>query len=498
MSRCRCLLAATLAFVVLSAAGCFSYSPSRHARSRTEQPLPELNWPRADAAPLERVREATPAEVYRARPREGKTAADITDQNSRELVEKPSRRIVRNEMVDGCLVRMLAGGDEISWTALLTGFYPNGYVLSVRDLSPGRQKLAAARSARIHRRLNAMWEKHGIQVDPTDDSVALEDGVPFRIPGAVPEGCRGVMVHLWALAGNEYERRVAETLAARGWFIVDVKPGIGAPAELREDAVDQILALEDEQSRVGEEFPPMVKGERASAYQRRLQDSSAYKRYQQIGDEITDLRNPAVPLCSTADLPTAAAELAGRIDAVLADNARAAAAALETAYRLHPSLRGMPVVVAGFSAGAISTPTVAAMIKPDAAVIVGGAANAVGIANRSEFSRGGVRLSCNGKAPAKELVHELETAYLSASRLDPYHTAPLLASIPVLVVDAGMDTWVPSDFGEVLHERLGRPDRLHMALGGHGMLFYFLPGRAGWIADWMDRSVRSQEGTNTR
>jgi hypothetical protein len=122
----------------------------------------------------------------------------------------------------------------------------------------------------------------------------------------------------------------------------------------------------------------------------------------------------------------------------------------------------------------------------------------VGIAGRSELSRGGLRITCNGDPPPPGLMRRLEAEYLEHSVLDPYHTAPMLSDIPVLVIDAGMDTWVPSALGEVLFQRLGRPDRLHMALGGHGMLFYFLPDRARWIADWVERSTSRPHGDNTR
>jgi fermentation-respiration switch protein FrsA (DUF1100 family) len=89
------------------------------------------------------------------------------------------------------------------------------------------------------------------------------------------------------------------------------------------------------------------------------------------------------------------------------------------------------------------------------------------------------------------MVDALSEAYLRYSRYDAYHTAPLLEGVPVLVVDAGWDTWVPSRFGEQLYQRLGRPERLHMRLGGHGMLFYFLPGQAKWIEQWMMRATSS-------
>lgn len=500
MTRVRCLVAAAAAAFALLAAGCFSFTPSKRPGPRVGSQTAELPWPAPDVTPLEAVRDSTPERVFRGKFMEGRGEGDVKNANMLDLVNKAKFTVIRNEIIDGSLVRMIKDEDGlISWTALLMGFVPNGYVLSTRDVSPPRKKLVMARAERRRQTINAIWAKDGIEVDDTDDRVDIDGGIAIRVPESVPDNCRGVVVHLWALARNDYEIRVMEELASRGWYVIDVKPGIGAPAELREAAVDRILELEVEQSKVSAEMPKIEKGESSTTYQKRLHTSAAYLRFVEINKAIGEARNPAIPLCTSDDVPAAAVELGSRIDGVLADNARGASAALETARRIHPSLRAMRVVVVGFSAGAISTPTVAALIKPDAVVIIGGAANGVGIATRSELTRGGVRLMCDGKPPRVDLVRELENAYLAASKLDPFHAAPLLQETPVLVIDAGMDTWVPSEFGEVLYERLGKPDRLHMALGGHGMLFYFLPGRAKWIAGWMEKAVAAPKaGVNTR
>jgi fermentation-respiration switch protein FrsA (DUF1100 family) len=90
--------------------------------------------------------------------------------------------------------------------------------------------------------------------------------------------------------------------------------------------------------------------------------------------------------------------------------------------------------------------------------------------------------------PSAELVGKLGKRYLELCQLDPYHTAAALRGMPVLQVHAIWDTWVPADLGDLLYERLGKPDQLWHT-GGHGMLFYFLPGQASWIADWVERKA---------
>ena len=61
-----------------------------------------------------------------------------------------------------------------------------------------------------------------------------------------------------------------------------------------------------------------------------------------------------------------------------------------------------------------------------------------------------------------------------------------MAGTPVLVAHASFDAIVPASAGELLIARLGWPERL-VFLGGHMGLFYMLPKRAEWIADWLDR-----------
>ncbi len=82
----------------------------------------------------------------------------------------------------------------------------------------------------------------------------------------------------------------------------------------------------------------------------------------------------------------------------------------------------------------------------------------------------------------------LRDPYLEASRLDPYHTAPLLRGRPVLQAHGTSDTWVPASSGELLYELLDRPDQLVMS-GGHELLFYFLPDKAEFIADWVEEAT---------
>jgi pimeloyl-ACP methyl ester carboxylesterase len=221
------------------------------------------------------------------------------------------------------------------------------------------------------------------------------------------------------------------------------------------------------------------------------------------------LRNPPLLLRTESDIEPLAQLLATEIDRTLGRNALATEAILDALHTIYPVTQTIPTVVVGFSAGALSTPAVVARLrdKVSAAVMIGGAANLVEVGARSTFYDGGITLETRPlkpgeptsnrerpNRPSRALVRKLGTRYLELAKLDPYHTASALRGMPVLQVHAIWDTWVPADLGEVLQERLGYPDQL-WHIGGHGMLFYFLPGQATWISDWLDRAVaRPQSG----
>ncbi len=471
--------------------GCFSYTPAKSDRlANPEVQVVPLELPTPDVAPLEALQARTPERISRWTLAPGRTLESITDEQARQLAVENRFTVTLNEVIEGTLVRTVRVEDDVlDFASVFSGFVPSGRVLTERSVQSGSWRLTQEEAAHFRKTLDAIWQGKGIVSNPVLDEVAIESGIPFRVPPKAPDQCRGIALHLWALAGNEYERRVAEVLEKDGWLVVDLKPSTNAAPAVSADAVDRILALEAEQRAAGLELPRMEKGESGRAYQARLTNSPAYRRQLQLSKDMLELRNPAVTVCDEGGVAAAAEVFGKRVDAALADNARAAKAVMVLTRRLHPQLASAPVVVIGFSAGAISTPTVAAAVRPDAVVIIGGASNAMGIAMGSELTKGGVRVTCAGRAPSRELVQKLCEAFPGHSKLDAYHTAPMLKSIPVLVVDAGMDTWVPSKYGQELYERLGMPDRLHMALGGHGMLFYFLPGQADRISKWMAKAV---------
>ena len=206
-----------------------------------------------------------------------------------------------------------------------------------------------------------------------------------------------------------------------------------------------------------------------------------------IGDQVTTVKRADL-LTMIADHYVESFDARG---AALADATRAALTVLE---RKVPVLAGTPRVMVGVSMGAIMLPTVAARLDPgpSAAVFVGGGANIAQIAWESKVGQELVELNVLDKTPLSDEEHAAIAAdYLDRSRLDPAVTAPGLVDRPVLVIDASKDTIVPPDTGELLWERLGKPERWTYAFG-HMRLMLQLHWIGDDIADWIDDALADE------
>ena len=152
-------------------------------------------------------------------------------------------------------------------------------------------------------------------------------------------------------------------------------------------------------------------------------------------------------------------------------------------------LAGLPRVLVGCSFGALVACPVAAKMDPppSAMVLVGGGADglrAMAYASRAVSSSGMLPLGGGRASLTPEQAEGLHEAYLARAKLDPYHTAPALAGVPTLMLQGDCDGIVLPRFGDLLWERLGRPERWHGNYG-HTLLFYWLPDSAADIADWI-------------
>jgi alpha-beta hydrolase superfamily lysophospholipase len=263
------------------------------------------------------------------------------------------------------------------------------------------------------------------EITPDD----VHAGVPWHLYEPRKQLPRGLVVHL---GGNKYVRRA---LLKDGWAVLS-SPGTGGYLRWRESP--RVFEIE--------------RGER---------------------------------------LNETVAQLAAVIDDELADWAYSLEAVFEYLAAQRPDIPQQPLVIMGFSIGALGLPAVVARM-PDrfqAAVIVAGGADLIEIARRSKKANPGIRLEWRGDQPAQEDWQALNAAYLERVKLDPYHTAAAVAEIPVLVCHAHFDQVVPAATGELLHTRLGKPQRFVFPVGHRHLLRIVMRLQAGRIVQWIEAAV---------
>ncbi|HRJ49387.1 MAG TPA: hypothetical protein PKU91_02570, partial [Phycisphaerales bacterium] len=163
-----------------------------------------------------------------------------------------------------------------------------------------------------------------------------------------------------------------------------------------------------------------------------------------------------------------------------------------------PDLAGVPKVVLGTSGGAMILPTVVAR-EPDryaAGVLVAGAADLWLIARRSAYVNDArsIEVRVNGRVIEGEEAgaidwRRFDRLYLERAALDPFHTARALHGKPTLMLHGSADAAVPAPLGDVLWERLGRPERWVYATGHEGLIIEMLSHETQKIIEWIRSAV---------
>lgn len=278
----------------------------------------------------------------------------------------------------------------------------------------------------------------------------LADDFHVRAPGGSVWPPKGIALVKHGLGGLEYTRPVANELLGRGWLVIESE-GLSWGFE----RVERALEEEDLESR----------GQ---------------------GSGRTTKPKPMSP----DEASTAFAQGAQ----LFADIAYSWEAALAFVERKCPAAAGKPVVYVGMSFGGIVGPTVVARLgdRVKATVLAGAGANLMGIAGESDIDGLDLELvGADGKRirPGSAEYRTISELYLQKAAWDSYNTAPFLVGQPVLLVQGRSDTTVPSRYGELLWERLGRPERWS-AWYGHPLLIYFIGDHRKEIVDWLERHVR--------
>lgn len=185
-------------------------------------------------------------------------------------------------------------------------------------------------------------------------------------------------------------------------------------------------------------------------------------------------------------------------DQRVAECAYATSAALDHVFAKRETLSDRPVVLVGMSGGAMALPSVYAYTpdRYDAAVLIAGGANFLRIMIDSNYRDWIDAIlidfdpSSDGLGePAPEVVDSLSERYLDFAKLDAYTTAPLMRDIPVLILHATNDKAVPAKTGDLLYERLGKPERWTYPLG-HELIFAGLPTQIPRIDKWLSAQLQ--------
>ncbi len=154
-----------------------------------------------------------------------------------------------------------------------------------------------------------------------------------------------------------------------------------------------------------------------------------------------------------------------------------------------PSLRCAPLALIGISAGALNTPAVFHELQDDvdAIVLVAGGANMFDIVQDGVFTSWKFTNSDGNKFSKKDL-QAMNSEYLNTPSRDPYFLAPHLPHDKTLIIHAKWDEVVPSENGDLLYERAGKPERW-VYPSGHLGLFATFGWHAPEIVNWINSKI---------
>lgn len=490
---------ASLSAVAALLGGCWSFSPARGPRQGDPdaRPLPSEAWPARSLEAVRPLMNATPDQVFDFRMKPGADASTLPPR-VREAIERPSFYVAYKGLHAEGLLRIFdpVFRDEKSERAVrdaadrAEGFLPNASFISSRTLEDESLQREQRESQRIkdHLAHSESWLARPFDNTFMREQTLLTTGRPLYIPPARKgPAYRGVIIHLSAIAGNSFEQRAVAALRARGWYVVDVGTFSVIRPPVPEDDARKAEELEDQAADI---YASMIERDPLGIRAGGIRNDPRYPEYRRLLEKASRLREGTFQVCTDEDVPDAAARIAQSVDEGLVSNAYAVEAVLDFLRTQRPDVPKGPVVLVGFSAGALAAPAAAARVldRLDAIVLIGGGANLLHLSQHSSFTDGGLKVRCGKHEIPRERMKLLEQAYLDRSLLDPYRTAPLLRDKPILQVHASLDGWVPAEGGELLYQRLGHPDRLTL-LGGHQLLFYLLPYEADRIERWIARNA---------
>lgn len=499
---------------VLPLAGCFSYQRAG-GEPGPSLPLPQDAWVRSDVEPLRPLLETPPTlRRYRVdRERIAEQFPRLTPEQLDAVVEKAAdlhaieMREVR--LAEGGLLRLWHDTREPDADTSKPMFFSFGgriehFTVRGSFLTPDQHAwLLAEKASR---------ERHGLKDRPrytgTDvrgvtrtnetDRWLLDAG--YSLGYAFPDGePAGLVIHLTSMIENKYEHAVVRRLKRRGWAVAHVETHLGVRGPLAERAMDRRhereALLESRMPLHPEEFSRRtLAGEEVPLAGMSDYVTRRFELGQQLKKELPDL-GTGFELGPDTDPDTVGDAIAEAVDRRLSEHADAAAALVASLEAMRPELAGRPLLVTGFSAGALAAPAVAARLReaypdrPIGIVLVGGGGSLLDIALGSELTDGGIRLTGPGAVATPGRIAAVVRRYESRSRLDPISLATALRGIPVFHAYADKDTAVPTRAAERFNAAHGAVDRL-VHRGNHDTLLFFANSQAGRIRSWIrDRGL---------
>lgn len=510
MRQRRRLVGVLVPLFVLTLSGCFRTYHTSRSRVGPPPMLGTEAWPEWDLTEIQKLADATPGTIPRWELVPNARELELSDADREKLTEH-KRTIEYSRVVAGGLLRVWSHDEPDTasrefMVRLYGGFDPNASFVSAHKI--GDPRLGEAVEDVVSRdRARSPAADSMLLKSSLDERLLLDEGVRIQMPGRATSTPKGLVVHLLSLIPNEYESSVVGELRSRGWAVVSLESSTGLWGPRDPDEMATIPELKGRINELNERaaalaMPPnpgtLTRQELNKEISRRLADPGVRKSRAELEGEIAMLDELVrrirrgrfeCPDLSSAD--GVGARFADAIDGLLAENTYAAEAVVRYLHSERPDISHDPVVIMGFSAGALAAPAVAARLgtigmPPAAVVLVAGGADLAEIMHTTSHESIVAPIESRGGPVPEDIWIAIHASYRAHTRLDPIRTAPLLAGTPVLQIHATEDTIVPARTGRELYTLLAEPDRIDFSRG-HRELFYYLPGIKERIADWVER-----------
>lgn len=318
----------------------------------------------------------------------------------------------------------------------------------------------------------------------------LDEGLELAVPEVVEDDPAGLIIHITGMFETKYEQSMTNRLRAHGYAAayLESDPFLRSPREEEREiqsALRQKRLYELMDEALGESGASLTDFEKHVA----LSTRGVMALYEQSRVEYPLIRGFAIT--PETDIEAHGRAIAALSDELIAIHAYAGEAIVRASEQLHPVLIDKPIIVIGYSAGALSAPAVTARLaaaypgRPIRMILVGGGGDLISLAAQSSLGDMIMNFApVDGPEPTDEQIAVLSRAYLAHSRLDPLVLAESLRAIPTLHLYAAKDRAVPTAAAERFNAAHGYVDRL-VHPWNHGTLFYFLQGEAGKVRSWL-------------